>query len=54
MIDLGPHANYIAIAYLGALIVVLGLIIGKMKTAAFQKKRLKDLKAKGISRRSEK
>ncbi len=54
MIDFGPHANYIIIAYLGALFVVLGLIFKTIKTAAFQKKRLKDLENKGVYRRSKK
>ncbi len=53
-IDLGPHANFIIAAYLGVLIVVFGLIIGTIFNAKTQEKRLADLDAKGIRRRSDK
>jgi len=52
--SLGPHANFIIISYLGVALVITGLIIGTMLSSAKQKKRLANLEAKGIRRRSEK
>jgi heme exporter protein CcmD len=53
-LDLGPHARFIIIAYLGVFLVVVGLIIGTMLNSLRQKKRLVELDAKGVRRRSDK
>lgn len=54
MTDLGPHANFIILAYLGVAIIITGLIVTTLADAFRQKSRLKALEDKGIHRRSAK
>ncbi len=53
MIDLGPHANFIVSAYAGVTLVVSILIVWTWMASRRQKKRLADLEARGIRRRSD-
>jgi len=52
MIDLGPHAIYIVSAYLGVALAVAGLIGWTLYDASNTAKKLADLEARGIRRRS--
>jgi heme exporter protein D len=52
MIDLGPHAVFIVSAYIGVIVVTLGLIAWVWAEAARIKSRLAALEAQGIRRRS--
>lgn len=52
MIDLGPHAIYIVSAYLGVALAVAGLIGWTLYDASSTAKKLADLEARGIRRRS--
>ena len=54
MIDIGQHAEYILGAYAITGLLVGTLIIWINRDYAIQEKRLKDLEAKGIRRRSDK
>ncbi len=47
MIDLGPHASFIIIAYLGVAIVTLALIISNIAQYKKQKNRVKSFEDKG-------
>ena len=51
-IDLGPHAAYISVAYLAALVVLGSLIVWLRLDARRQMQLLADLEARGIRRRS--
>ncbi|HHB82598.1 MAG TPA: heme exporter protein CcmD [Devosia sp.] len=53
MIDLGPHITFILSSYIGTAIVVSLLIIWVWAGSNKQKKRLADLEAQGIVRRSQ-
>ncbi len=53
MIDLGPHAGFIAASYLLSAAVVGGLIVWVIADYARQKRLLRALEARGISRRSD-
>lgn len=53
MIDIGQHAEYILGAYAITGLLVGALIIWINRDYATQEKRLKDLEAKGIRRRSD-
>lgn len=52
MIDLGPHAVFIVSAYVGVVVVTLGLIAWVWAQSARVKSRLAALEAQGIRRRS--
>lgn len=52
MIDLGQHTQYIVGAWAGVALVTFGLIFWAIRDAAAQRKRLADLDARGIKRRS--
>lgn len=52
MIDLGQHANYIIIAYLGTALVVLGLIATTVLKTRTQHTKLSKLEQAGVQRRS--
>ncbi|MBI4922131.1 MAG: heme exporter protein CcmD [Devosia nanyangense] len=52
MIDLGPHAVFIISAYVGVIVVTLGLIAWVGAQSARVKSRLAGLEAQGIRRRS--
>jgi len=53
MIDLGPHASFIISAYIGVALVTLGLIIMTLMDSARQKRRIAELDAMGVHRRSD-
>ena len=50
--DLGPHAAFIIAAYVMAALVVIGLIVWVLVDYEAQRRLLKDLEARGITRRS--
>ena len=52
MIDLGPHAAFIVWAYAGVTLAVLGLIAWLVTDGRRVEKRLADLEAQGVRRRS--
>lgn len=52
MIDLGPHAVFIVSAYLGVTLAVAALIVWTRLDAQRVAKKLADLEARGIRRRS--
>ena len=52
MIDLGPHAVFIVWAYLGVALAVAGLIAWTLLDARSTTRKLADLEARGIRRRS--
>ena len=52
MIDLGPHAVYIVWAYIGVALAVAALIAWTLFDARSTAKRLAELEARGIRRRS--
>ncbi|MEN3929539.1 heme exporter protein CcmD [Microvirga sp. W0021] len=52
MIDLGPHSVFIIGAYAFAIIVIAGLVGRIMLDTKTQKRRLAELEARGIGRRS--
>ena len=52
--SLGPHAAFIIAAYAAALAVVMGLIGWVIADHAAQRRRLADLEARGVTRRSDK
>ena len=51
--DLGPHANFIVVAYVAAALVVIGLVAWILADHAAQRRLLADLEARGVTRRSE-
>ena len=51
--ELGPHAAFIVAAYVMAALVVVGLIAWVLADYEAQRRRLADLEARGITRRSE-
>jgi heme exporter protein D len=51
--DLGPHASFIVAAYAMAVLVVLALIAWVLADHAAQQRRLADLEARGVTRRSQ-
>lgn len=53
MIDLGPHAGFIAASYVLSAAVVGGLIVWVIADYARQKRLLRALEAQGITRRSD-
>lgn len=52
MIDLGPHAVFIVWAYVGVALAVAGLIFWTLLDASSTTRKLADLEARGIRRRS--
>ena len=50
--DLGPNASFIIGAYAMAVLVVLGLIAWVLGDHAAQKRRIAELEARGVTRRS--
>ena len=52
MIDLGPHAVFIVWAYIGVVVAVAGLIGWTLYDARATDRKLADLEARGIRRRS--
>lgn len=52
MTGLGPHANFILLAYAMAAAVVLVLVIWVVADYRMQKRAMEAMEAKGISRRS--
>ena len=50
--DLGPHANFIVVAYVAAALVVIGLVAWILADHAAQRRLLADLEARGVTRRS--
>ena len=50
--DLGPHANFIIIAYVAAALVVIALVAWILADHAAQRRLLADLEARGVTRRS--
>jgi len=53
MIELGQHIEYILGAYAGVALVLAGLIGWAISDARAQDRRLADLEARGVRRRSE-
>jgi heme exporter protein D len=51
--ELGPHATFIVAAYAMAALVVAGLIAWVLADYETQRRRLSDLDARGVTRRSE-
>lgn len=51
--DLGPHATYIVIAYLGVAALTIALIVSAFSGARRQQSHLDDLQAQGVRRRSD-
>ena len=51
--DLGPHAGFIIAAYGAATLVVVALIVWVLLDYATQRRVLRDLEARGITRRSD-
>ena len=49
---LGPHADFIIAAYAVAALVIIGLIVWVELDNRAQRRRLKNLHAQGVSRRS--
>lgn len=52
MIDLGPHTVFIIWAYIGVAAVVAGLIAWTLYDARATDRRLADLEARGVRRRT--
>lgn len=52
MIDLGPHAVYIVSAYLGVAAAVGSLVAWTLRDARAVSRRLAELEARGVRRRS--
>jgi heme exporter protein D len=52
--NLGPHSDFIIAAYAIAALVIAGLFIWVELDNRTQRRRLKELHAKGVTRRSEK
>jgi heme exporter protein D len=52
--NLGPHGSFIIAAYAIAALVILGLIVWIELDNRAQRRRLKELHAKGVTRRSDK
>jgi heme exporter protein D len=53
MINLGPHANFIITAYAVAALVIAALAIWIVRDYAAQRRLLRDLEDRGVTRRSE-
>jgi heme exporter protein D len=53
IIDLGPHAAFIWIAYTITVVVVAGLIAWLVLDGHLQQRRLDELAARGVTRRSD-
>lgn len=51
--DLGPHAGYIWLSYAAMSFIVVGLIIWFVLDGRRQERALRDLEARGVSRRSQ-
>ena len=51
--DLGPHATFIVGAYAVAALIVAGLVIWVLVDQRRQRRILRDLELRGVSRRSE-
>ena len=51
--DLGPHAAFILTAYAAAVVVIGGLIAWVLLDHRAQLRKLADLEARGVTRRSE-
>jgi heme exporter protein D len=52
VIDLGPHAGFILAAYGATFLVVIGLTLWILLDGRAQRRRLAELEARGIRRRS--
>jgi heme exporter protein D len=50
--NLGPHASFIIVAYAAAALVMLGLIVWVEVDNRMQRRKLADLAAQGLTRRS--
>ena len=50
--DLGPHANFIIVAYVAAALVVIGLVAWILADHAAQRRLLADLESRGVTRRA--
>jgi heme exporter protein D len=50
--NLGPHADFIIAAYATAALIIIGLIVWVELDNRAQRRRLKDLHAQGVTRRS--
>lgn len=50
--NFGPHADYIFFAYLGVTLVTLALVAYVARDSRRQKRRLAELEAEGVRRRS--
>ncbi|MGL5363609.1 MAG: heme exporter protein CcmD [Bosea sp. (in: a-proteobacteria)] len=51
--NLGPHAAFILLSYGAALLIIGGLVLSVMADHRAQKRRLAELEARGITRRSD-
>ena len=52
LIDLGPHAAFIVLAYTITVVVITGLISWLVVDGRLQQRRLDELAARGVTRRS--
>lgn len=53
MIDLGPHAGFIIASYAAAFAIVAGLLSSSLLAYRQARRRLADLEARGLRRRSD-
>lgn len=53
MTMLGPHAGFILAAYGAVVVVVVGLVVWVVLDGRLQRRRLEQLEARGIRRRSQ-
>ncbi|MGL4974683.1 MAG: heme exporter protein CcmD [Bosea sp. (in: a-proteobacteria)] len=51
--NLGPHAAFILLSYGAALLIIGGLVLSVIADHRAQKRKLAELEARGITRRSE-
>ncbi len=51
--NLGPHAAFILLSYAAAVLVIGGLVLSVMADHRQQKRKLAELEARGITRRSD-
>ena len=51
--DLGPHAAFIVTAYAAAAVIIGGLIAWVLLDHRLQRRKLAELEARGVTRRSE-
>jgi len=53
MLNLGPHASFVVVAYIATVLVIGGLIGWIVRDYALQRRILGDLESRGIKRRSQ-